>query len=107
VILADLTGYRTVQNCIRVSILDLDDIAFFNRQTHGWSRKQPWHTLAVGPQSSSTELRCVAYSRNINNVVICISLYDVNSSDWTVKNCAQCLTVQSSVSYVDLGIGGA
>ncbi len=47
-----------------------------------------------------TKLRSSTYLWRSNSVDICISLYDVNSSNWTVKNCKQCLTVKS-------GYGGA
>ena len=50
-----------------------------------------------------TEPRRYAYSRAPTVSLFCISLYDVNSSDWTVKNCVQCLTVQS----LCFGYGGA
>ncbi len=101
------SGYRTVQNCIRVSVLDLDDTIFSAGRRMG-GRGSNHVIRSLLDQNPPAPNRDEPLTRGHQQCRYCISLYDVkvieyprifNLSDWTVKNCAQCLTVQSSVVW--------
>ena len=97
------SGYRTVQNCIRVSVLDLDNTIFSAGRRMG-GRGSNHVIRALSERNPPAPNRGGSLTREHHQCCYCISLYDVNSSDWTVKNCGQCLTVQSCVVWAPASI---
>ncbi len=95
---------------LRVSVLDLDNSVRFSRDT----KETTEETVVNIASPEGDQLRSAPYLGRSNSVdchsqdlslqsclrTTCISLNDVNvseetTSDWTVKNCVQCLTIKS------------
>ncbi len=66
----------------RVSVLDLDNSVRFSRDIHNAARKH--RVTNLPPRWNRTEI--IALLGGIKQCCNCISLNDVNASDWTAKH---------------------
>lgn len=85
VILADHTGYRSVQIGIRVSVLDLDNTMFSaGRRMNGRGNNHVIRSLS--DRSPPAPNRGGSLTRDHQQCCYCISLYDVNDGEFPEGN---------------------
>ena len=82
-----------------VSVLDLDNSVRFG-SAYAWAVEEAAASYAcLRPEGLRHQTEISAYLRISNGVDICISLNDVNSSDWTVKPSREGFTVESGGAF--------
>ncbi len=85
------------QRAALVSVLDLDN-TLVSAGIHRIGRGNSRLSARIKPEGSQHPSEIITLRGAIKHVVS-ISLYDVNSSDWTSKNAAALLLIQSSAVF--------